>query len=166
MRLRPVFTALLGLCCWVLTVSVGPTPILPTGRVLINDGWRFIKGDPPNTAAIPADAAKSWVLPTGNPFLKDPNKRARRPEGNLGDNLAYAAEGFDDSSWREVNLPHDYAIEGPFTTTVSGSTGRLPSSGIAWYRKILTIPASDAGKSISSPFFLILTGPCRTAWSG
>ena len=47
-----------------------------------------------------------------------------------------------------MDLPHDYAIEGPFTTTVSGSTGRLPSSGVVWYRKNLNIPASDTGKSI------------------
>ena len=55
---------------------------------------------------------------------------------------------FDDSSWRRVNLPHDWAIEGPFTTHGGGGMGRLPSSGIGWYRKELSIPAQDAGKSI------------------
>ena len=75
-------------------------------------------------------------------------KAAKRPEGNLGDDVAYVAAGYDDTSWQKVNLPHDYAIEGPFTTTVSGSTGRLPSSGVVWYRKNLNLPASDAGKSI------------------
>jgi len=55
---------------------------------------------------------------------------------------------FDDSSWRKVNLPHDWAIEGPFTTQGGGGMGRLPSSGVGWYRKELSIPAEDAGKSI------------------
>jgi len=31
---------------------------------------------------------------------------------------------------------------------VGGGMGRLPSNGVAWYRKKLDIPASDAGKSI------------------
>jgi beta-galactosidase len=47
-----------------------------------------------------------------------------------------------------VNLPHDYAIEGPFTTAVGGGMGRLPSPGVVWYRKSLYIPANDKGKSI------------------
>ena len=59
---------------------------------------------------------------------------------------------FDDSSWQPVRLPHDWAIEGPFyegwDVEVSGGMGRLPSPGVAWYRKKLDIPASDTGKSI------------------
>jgi beta-galactosidase len=142
----------------------------PRTRLLITDDWCFTKGDPPNTttsllydvrpapasrgaepavsSSASADVVKSWILPAGNNFLKDPDKRAKRPEGNLGNGVAYAAADFDDSSWKKVDLPHDYAIEGPFTTTVSGSTGRLPSSGVVWYRKILNIPTSDTGKSI------------------
>ena len=131
----------------------------PRTRLLLNDEWRFTKGDTPNNTTsllynvLPQSAAstgvvKSWILPTGNDFLKDPNKRLTRPDGNLGDDVAYAAAGYDDASWQRVNLPHDYAIEGPFTTAVSGSTGRLPSSGVVWYRKKLSLPASDAGKSI------------------
>ena len=64
--------------------------------------------------------------------------------------MSYVQTDFDDSSWRSVNLPHDWAIEGPFFTNcgVGGGMGRLPSPGIGWYRKKLDIPASDAGKSI------------------
>ncbi len=122
----------------------------PRTRLLINDDWRFTKGDPQNnhTSLLLYSAVKSWVLPAGNGFLKDPSRRAKRPEGNLGDDMAYIAPEFDDSSWRRVKLPHDYAIEGPFTTTVSGSVGRLPASGVVWYRKNLNIPASDSGKSV------------------
>ena len=142
----------------------------PRTRLLINEDWRFTKGDPPNnttsflydvrpapanrgaestaSSSASAEVVKSWILPAGNNFLKDPNKRAKRPEGNLGDGATYIAADFDDSSWRKVDLPHDYAVEGPFTNVVSGSTGHLPSSGVFWYRKNLNIPTSDTGKSI------------------
>ena len=55
---------------------------------------------------------------------------------------------FDDSSWQQINLPHDWAIEGPFTHSGGGGMGRLPTAGVGWYRKKLDIPAADAGKSI------------------
>lgn len=137
----------------------------PRTRQSIHEDWRFAKGDPPDAATrllydvrpasavsgapetAPVEVVKPWILPTGNSF-KDPARRVQRPQGNPGGGVAYVAADFDDGSWRRLDLPHDYAIEGPFTTAVSGSTGRLPSSGIAWYRKALHIPARDAGKSI------------------
>jgi beta-galactosidase len=141
-----IFTALSG--SWI-GADATPKAASPRTRLLINEDWRFIKGDPPNSQTnLQYDAVKSWILPTGNDFVMEPAKRAPRPEGNPGSDVAYVAAGFDDTSWRKINLPHDYAVEGPFTTTVSGSTGRLPSSGIVWYRKNLSIPAGDAGKSI------------------
>ena len=94
---------------------------------------------------------KPWILPTGNPFIKDPANRHLRPHENAATNVSYTQFNFDDTSWQSVNLPHDWAIEGPFdkgANGVGGGMGRLPSPGIAWYRKQLDIPASDAGKSI------------------
>jgi len=130
-------------------VDVAGKSSSPRTRLSINDDWRFIKGDPPNNQTnLDYGEVKSWILPIGNDFLRNPAVRSNRPDGNLGHDIAYVAAGFDDRSWRRVNLPHDYAIEGPFTTEVSGSTGRLPSSGIVWYRKDLNIQASDTGKSI------------------
>ncbi len=94
-------------------------------------------------------AIKQWILPTGNAFIRDPARRFARPQGSWGGQIAYTQREFDDSSWQRVNLPHDWAIEGPFVTTgQNGGMGRLPSPGVGWYRKKLTIPASDAGKSI------------------
>jgi beta-galactosidase len=99
-------------------------------------------------AAATHPVLKPFILPTGNRFIKDPQRRFARPDGNPG-NLSYVQSDFDDSGWRRVNLPHDWAIEGPFNSVgVSGGMGRLPSPGIAWYRKKLDIPASDADKSI------------------
>ena len=92
---------------------------------------------------------KPWILPAGNRFIKDPAKRFVRPDGNPGGDISYVQGDFDDSSWRRINLPHDWAIEGPFNSGgVSGGMGRLPSPGIGWYRKKFDIPAGDAGREI------------------
>ena len=92
---------------------------------------------------------KPWILPTGNALIKDPARRFVRPAGNPGSDVAYVRADFDDRSWRRVNLPHDWAIEGPFLVEGDfGGMGRLPSWGIGWYRRNLHIPATDAGKSI------------------
>ena len=91
---------------------------------------------------------KQWILPTGNAFIQDASRQHARPEGNLGDGVDYVRPDFDDSSWQQINLPHDWAIEGPFTHSGGGGMGRLPTAGVGWYRKKLSIPAEDAGKSI------------------
>jgi beta-galactosidase len=97
---------------------------------------------------------KPWILPTGNEFIKDPAKHHVRPEGNPGSDFPFVQNNFNDSSWEKVNLPHDWAIKGLFFTKpenkaeVGGGMGRLPSPGVAWYRKKLDIPKSDAGKCI------------------
>src|ERR1017187_5970906 len=98
----------------------------------------------------PPAIIKQWILPTGNEFIKDASKRFVRPEGNPGDGdgVTYVQPDFDDSSWQQVNLPHDWAIAGPFTRAGGGGMGRLPTAGVGWYRKQLSIPAQDAGKSI------------------
>src|SRR5262245_29884678 len=62
---------------------------------------------------------------------------------------------YDDSAWRELDLPHDWSIEllpttGPGTGT-SGGTGYL-QGGLGWYRKTFTLPPSAAGRRISIEF--------------
>lgn len=57
-----------------------------------------------------------------------------------------------DAAWRKLDLPHDWAIEGPFRIELTGETGKLPYKGIGWYRKHFTVPASDAGKQIFLDF--------------
>jgi len=98
---------------------------------------------------------KPWIMPTGNDFIKDPTKRHVRPESRQsrdGRDFPFVQSDFDDNSWERVDLPHDWAIKGPFfagpNPEVGGGMGRLPSPGVAWYRKKLDIPASDLGKSI------------------
>lgn len=104
------------------------------------------------TAASSDRALKKWILPTANDFIKDPSKHHQRPSGNPGRDFPLVQNSFDDKNWQQVTLPHDWAINGPFYTEehaiVGGGMGRLPIQGVAWYRKKLDIPASDAGKQI------------------
>ncbi|WP_221031157.1 beta-galactosidase GalB [Actomonas aquatica] len=96
---------------------------------------------------------KPWILPSGNAFIKDPAQRHTRPEGDPGADFPFVQDDFDDSAWEAVTLPHDWAIAGPFyagdPAPVGGGMGRLPSPGVAWYRRDLVIPASDAGRTIT-----------------
>lgn len=60
--------------------------------------------------------------------------------------------GIDESGWHKLDLPHDWAIEGPFRIELTGETGKLPFKGIGWYRKHFTVPAEDKGKQIFLDF--------------
>lgn len=65
-----------------------------------------------------------------------------------------ASVDFNDSSWENVNIPHDWAITGPFNIKGNGDTGKLPWKAEGWYRKNLEIPASYSNKKV----FLIFDG--------
>ena len=61
--------------------------------------------------------------------------------------------GFDDSSWRRVDVPHDWGIEGPFSRdNPTGGAGAFLPAGIGWYRKQFTLPAEDAARRVSVEF--------------
>lgn len=69
-----------------------------------------------------------------------------------GDVTDAATPGFDDSRWKSVTVPHDWAIYGPFSrendlqnvavtqnfetqaSIKTGRTGGLPYVGVGWYR--------------------------------
>ena len=117
-------------------------------RININRDWRYQIDDPDGVgAALHYSRLKPYVLPCANDFIIF-GKRYQRPEGNPGENIAYVKSDFDDSEWRHLNLPHDWAIEGPFNIDYNGSTGKLPYWGIRWYRKTLELSQDDAGKQI------------------
>jgi len=65
-----------------------------------------------------------------------------------------AAAEFNDSTWRTINLPHDWAIELPFDKNADTSHGfkpvgpGFPHNCIGWYGRTFDLPASDSGKRI------------------
>jgi beta-galactosidase len=71
----------------------------------------------------------------------------------LGDTTHADAPEFNDQSWRTVDLPHDWSIEGAFDKNApAGGRGAYLPTGIGWYRKILTLPPATRGKMISIRF--------------
>jgi len=59
---------------------------------------------------------------------------------------------FDDADWRKLDLPHDWAIEGPFDEKYNARAGGLPFFGTGWYRKHFSLPASTEGKVVRLEF--------------
>jgi len=119
-------------------------------RLSLNTGWRFQKGDPAGAGGrLAYEKIKPWVIATGNEFVRNRDAaKPARPEGNLGADIPYTKREFDDRNWRQLNLPHDWGIEGPFDQALPGETGKLPWAGVAWYRKHLNVPAGDRGRQL------------------
>jgi len=141
------------LCAGLLSASARAASG-PRERLAFNDDWRFQKGDPPGVEGRLGYAKiKDWVTATGNE-LAGGAMTTRRPQGNLGTDVAYTERRFDDRNWRQLRLPHDWGIEGPFDQANSGETGKLPWWGVAWYRKHFTVAASDRDKR----FYLDIDG--------
>ncbi len=137
------------------TETAGPLPADKSGaaqkpaqpnaareRLLLDFGWRFHLGDA-------SDANKDFGFGSGR-------------GGNFqktGGFLAASSLAFDDSDWKPIDLPHDWAIELPFTNDPALLSkgfyplGRnYPSTSIGWYRRVFEMPASDKGKRISLEF--------------
>ncbi len=68
---------------------------------------------------------------------------------NLGSGSADPA--YNDSAWRDVDLPHDYSIEQGYTTSGEAESGYLPG-GTGWYRKTFTLSPEWKGKYITIDF--------------
>ena len=145
-------TIAVGVMIFSGVLAAADTP--PRERLSFNAGWRFIKGDPAGSEGkLNYQTLKPWLLASGTELdLNSP--LPAKPAGNPGADVAYAQSACDDSSWRQLNLPHDWGIEGPFKQEYPGETGKLPWWGIAWYRKHFTVPASDSGKQ----FYLDVDG--------
>lgn len=77
----------------------------------------------------------------------------------LGDHSDAIASEFDDSSWKTVDLPHDWAISGPFDPQLSSGTGMLPWQGEGWYRKSFQLSAEDSGKRVQLIFDGVMASP-------
>ena len=71
----------------------------------------------------------------------------------LGDFPDASSHKYNDNNWRNLDLPHDWSIEGMLDqkNPTSGGGGYFPA-GIGWYRKIFNIPSICQGKRVSIYF--------------
>jgi len=71
----------------------------------------------------------------------------------LGDDDSARNNDYNDSSWRNLNLPHDWSIELAFdSTSPTGNGGGALRGGIGWYRKTFTVPVSSKNKKMFVDF--------------
>ena len=113
-------------------------------RLLADFNWKFALGHA-------NDPAKDFGWGRGSAFAKS---------GTLiGGRNGVTGSIFDDSAWKSVDLPHDWAIDLPFNDNRDLNEhgayplGRTyPETSIGWYRRTFDIPAADAGKRIALNF--------------
>lgn len=111
--------------------SIGQQNNAQYSKLSFDNGWRFHLGDIP----FP-------VLITHNETYG--NAKAGSASGA-------ASPRFDDRDWRELNLPHDWVIEGSFNPNENVSQG-YRARGIAWYRRNFKLSEADRGKHLELQF--------------
>ncbi|MBB3696866.1 DUF4982 domain-containing protein [Flammeovirga yaeyamensis] len=55
---------------------------------------------------------------------------------------------FDDATWQDIRLPHDWSILGGYQKDKGASSTGFTEGGIGWYRKTFTVPSSDKDREI------------------
>jgi beta-galactosidase len=129
-----------------VTEATHASPVAPSQtreRLLLDFGWRFALGH-------------------ASEATKDFGYGERRREGQFAKSgffLAVTRANFDDKNWKPVDLPHDWAVELPFTNAPmlhhqgAKPLGReYPETSIGWYRRTFVLSPSDKGKRISVEF--------------
>ncbi len=114
--------------------------VAPREKLLFDFGWKFQFGNG-------VDPARDLNFGYGEgDFAK------------TGD-FAFAKTKYDDSKWRTLNLPHDWAVELPFVRDEEQTSHgfkplgrRYPETSVGWYRREFEIPASDIGRRITVEF--------------
>jgi beta-galactosidase len=119
-----------------------PTPGAGRERLLLDFGWRFHFGHAD-------DPSKDFGF-GGSNF------------GNFqktGNFMPACSISYDDSDWRALDLPHDWAVELPYQNDPDlvnkgfYPLGRkYPATSVGWYRRVFDLPAEDAGKRITLEF--------------
>ncbi len=100
------------------------------------------------TAAIAAAGSRQRELLDANwRFQALAAKLPNHADHDSAASFPQAAAKFNDDTWRVVQLPHDYIVEGQYNPKASKSHGFLPVYP-AWYRKHFILAASDSGKAV------------------
>jgi beta-galactosidase len=122
------------------TSAAAMAAVAPREQLLFDFGWRFTFGHG-------TDPSKDLGFGTGQgDFAK------------TGD-FKFSKADFDDSKWRVLNLPHDWAVELPFVRDDEQMSHgykplgrRYPETSVGWYRREFEVPASDLGRRIRLEF--------------
>ena len=114
--------------------------VAPRERLLFDFGWKFFQG------TWQRSAARSGIWHGPGRF-----RQVRR--------IRFATQKFDDSKWRSLNLPHDWAVELPFVRDEEQQSHgykplgrRYPETSVGWYRRTFDIPKEDSGRRITVEF--------------
>ncbi len=114
-----------------------------TSVSLIDEDWKFHFGNS-------SDPLKDFNYSIGNVFIKTTSVRNTPVDFN-----------FEDSKWRKLNLPHDWAVELPFVNSDNFDVmshgykpvgGLFPETSIGWYRKHFMVSKSDSLKNFQIKF--------------
>ena len=166
MQIHPVARLLRGFFSFIKYLSVlgllaGVSFATATARerVSMDSGWRFRLGDPSDvTAGVTAYPEISYLAKLNTPDLNvETALQASRPDPvatHAGENVSWVLTNYDDSTWRQLNLPHDWVVELPFDHTGIGYTdhGFKKKNGsvnnIGWYRRTFTLPSGYVGHAV------------------
>jgi beta-galactosidase len=118
----------------------GFAALAPRERLLLDFDWRFQFGH-------------------GSDPARDLGFGGTQGDFAKSGEFKFATEKFDDSKWRALDLPHDWAVELPFVRDESlqghgyKPLGRkYPETSVGWYRRTFEIPESDRGRRIVLEF--------------
>ena len=100
-------------------------------RLSLDKGWRFYLGD--------------------IPFPEIKGHGASYVNAKAGTARGAASPNYVDTAWRLLDLPHDWAVEGPFDKNANISEGYRPR-GIGWYRRSFTMDSTERGKHFELQF--------------
>ena len=147
--MKQVFATLICALCIVQSSFAAETGGEKFGEVVINNDWTFAMGNA---------ASKELDYTHGTEYFTYICKAQSSNHSH-----APIMPEFDDSSWQKVSLPHDWAVDLPYSPEASHSHGykcigwKYPENSVGWYRKHIEIPAEDKGKQ----FFIEFEGIYR-----
>jgi beta-galactosidase len=141
--------ALILFACLIAAASAADAP---REQLSLDENWRFHLGDIP----LNSFPGGQGVALYGPDFTHSGAK--------AGHVWGAAARGYDDRNWRQVNLPHDWAVEQVFDSKSEKQQGYRPR-GIGWYRRIFKLDAADRGRNIELQFDGVATR-CTVFFNG
>jgi beta-galactosidase len=95
---------------------------------------------------------RAWLFYLGDiPFPEIKGQAQTYESAKAGRAWGAAAPDFDDSNWRQLDLPHDWAVESPFDPKANLAQGYRPR-GVGWYRRHFKLDKSEQGKHLELQF--------------